>query len=73
MPGYSGGVVKSVKEEEHRKRGPRRRLNNVWMREQVLAWDDETRSSVELVDADGAAWPVAERGVWAWVRELHVG
>lgn len=43
-----GGVAESVEEEDRRKRGPVARLNNVSMREQVLAWDDETRSSVEL-------------------------
>jgi len=44
-------------EEDWNQRGQSLRLNNVSMREQVLAWDDETRSSVELIVADGAAWP----------------
>ena len=45
---YGGRIAESVGEEDRKKRGPAARLNNVSMREQVLAWDDETRSSVEL-------------------------
>jgi hypothetical protein len=49
-------------EEDRTQRGQSLRLNNVSMREQVLAWDqgrtdDETRSSVELIVADRAAGP----------------